>query len=834
MANLFRLPIARNLIVQVYKNQSRNIMTTPARAKKLLESLKDNPYFDKYAAAITRLQETNPEEFVSKIEEQQRKDEDKKERAKAFKNDAAAKPALKPSMQRSQARLSDVMKTELLEDKGKDEITDIWLSYHKERDCISGAMDSERFNAMYEVSMKYPTFILPLPRENGYEFILTQFYGTEVHMTPLLWYQTHQENAPECMTIVHYLEFKDSKNLVLMRGQFDTKSINVQEAQCLANQLQLYYSGEENERFALLKTFNERPDEFKHMDLISQMESVSLFTGIKSENKKSLGFFLKPWMRVQTRLYSSFERMSAYVSTPIFYVNAGPHIGHLYSAAMADAVARYNRMLGRETFFSTGTDEHGNKVRNAAMSRNLSPDNYCYEISQLFRGMCDDFHVEYSKFIRTTDEEHQEGVHKFWTNLHNSGHIYLGKYSGWYCMSDEAFVPSSELEELKKPDGSAIKISSASGNPVEWMEEENYKFRLSSFQDDLRHWLRNEKSVQPAKYHRILSNWVEEGACLEDLSVSRPATRAPWGVKVPNDDSHTVYVWLDALINYLTVLGYPEDNYKKFWPPTVQVIGKDILKFHGVYWPAFLIAAGMEPPRTLLCHSHWTVNNEKMSKSKGNVVAPSKAAETFTPDGLRYFLLREAVPHSDANYSEEKIRKILNAELADTLGNLFSRCMGRAVNPRGVIPEASMSHKDVLGTEEAENLVESLHCLPALAQEAYEAYNFHQVVDAVMGTLRCANKMIEHHKPWALVRLDDDASLDKLEAVLALGLESTRVSALILHPIIPRLTENLLYHLQIPTDSRQWRNTEFSRSGRVTEGFAQKRLNSLIFFKRIK
>ncbi|XP_011298072.1 ATP synthase mitochondrial F1 complex assembly factor 1 [Fopius arisanus] len=286
MANLCRLPSARNLITQILKNQSRNIMTTPARAKKLLESLKDNPYFDKYAPAITRLQQTNPEEFISRIEEQQRKETEKREKAKSFKNDATAKPELHQNMQNRQARLSDVMKTELLQDKGKDEITDIWLSYHKERDCISGVMTPEIFNAMYERAMKYPTFILPLPRENGYEFILTQFCGTEIHMTPVLWYQTHQENAPECMTIVHYLEFKDSKNLVLMRGQFDTKSINVQEAQCLANQLQLYYSGQDDERFHLLKTFNEKPNEFKHMDLISQMESVSLFTEIKSGNKK--------------------------------------------------------------------------------------------------------------------------------------------------------------------------------------------------------------------------------------------------------------------------------------------------------------------------------------------------------------------------------------------------------------------------------------------------------------------------------------------------------------------------------------------------------------------
>uniref|UniRef100_A0A6V7IBZ4 Methionine--tRNA ligase, mitochondrial n=1 Tax=Bracon brevicornis TaxID=1563983 RepID=A0A6V7IBZ4_9HYME len=419
-------------------------------------------------------------------------------------------------------------------------------------------------------------------------------------------------------------------------------------------------------------------------------------------------------------------------------------------------------------------------------------------------------------------------------NLQNAGHLYLDKYSGWYCLSDEAFVPQSELEDVKKSDGSIVKVSTLSGNPVEWMEEENYKFRLSSFQDDLRHWLRDEKTVRPLKYHKILSSWIEDGACLEDLSVSRPASRAPWGIKVPNDDSHTIYVWLDALVNYLTCLGYPSEDYKKFWPPTIQVIGKDILKFHGVYWPAFLIAAGMEPPRTLLCHSHWTVNDEKMSKSKGNVISPSNAAEMFTSHGLRYFLLREAVPHSDANYNEDKIRRILNTELADTLGNLVSRCMGKAVNPRGEIPEPSAAHKHILNSDEAANLIESLENLSSLAQQSYVDFNFHHVVDAVMNTLRCANKMVEHHKPWSLAKESDEEAAKRLEAVLALGLESARIGALILYPIVPGLMSNLLDYLRVPRDSRYWGNTSFCQSGRGHLKNDEEDAEKLIFFKRLR
>ncbi|XP_057336480.1 methionine--tRNA ligase, mitochondrial [Microplitis mediator] len=494
----------------------------------------------------------------------------------------------------------------------------------------------------------------------------------------------------------------------------------------------------------------------------------------------------------------------------------GPHIGHLYTAALADAFNRYNIMLGNQVFLSTGTDEHGTKVRDAAIANNLSPQIYTDKISGLFKDMCDNFDIGYSNFIRTTDIRHHEAVNHFWTTLEDSGHLYLGKYSGWYCISDEAFVPESELEEKKLLNGDTIKVSASSGNKVQWMEEENYKFKLSSMQDDLKYWLKNVKVVQPLKFHKILSCWIEEGSCLEDLSVSRPISRAPWGIKVPNDNSHTIYVWLDALVNYLTSLGYPKNReFAKFWPPTVQVIGKDILKFHGVYWPAFSMAAGLDPPTTLLCHSHWTVDDEKMSKSKGNVVSPSEAAKLFTADGLRYFLLREAVPYSDANYNEEKIRRILNAELADTLGNLVSRCMGKALNPDKIIPEPCKSHSDILNSNEALKLVESLESVTLAAQNHYNDFNLHHVVNVVMQTLFAANKMIDYHKPWALAKETDNLEAQqKLKAVLALGLESARVGSLILMPIIPRLTCHLLDFLNVPSNSRTWNNSKYLNTGR--------------------
>ncbi|XP_034937824.1 methionine--tRNA ligase, mitochondrial-like [Chelonus insularis] len=683
MASFCRL--VRSIRISKVGLTKRSIMTTSTNAKKFLDALKDNPYFDKYAGAIAKLQQTNPEEFLSKIEENEKKkkrvNKNDTPQGKSFSTEFPAKPSLSSSLQTNTARLSDVMKMELLEDKVNKIVFKNWRTF-----C---GVDKVRANI--------------------------------------------------------------------------------------------------NQNFV--------------------------------------------------RNFSDYQRKSVYVTTPIFYVNSGPHIGHLYTAALADTFTRYNFMLGHEVFFITGTDEHGNKVRNAAIKNGVSEKDYCDNISNLFKDMCHEFDIDYSKFIRTTDLDHEKSVHHFWNTLEKNGHIYLGKYSGWYCTEDEAFVPETEIEEKKFENGTSIKISNSSGNTVEWMEEENYKFRLSSFRNDLKYWLKDEKSVQPLKYHKILSSWIEEGSCLQDLSVSRPSFRSPWGIKVPRNDSQTIYVWLDALVNYLTGIGYSSDHkLSKFWPPSLQVIGKDILKFHGVYWPAFLIAANLEPPRTLLCHSHWTVDDKKMSKSKGNVVSPSDAAKIFTRDGLRYFLLREAVPHSDANYNEDKIRVILNTELADTLGNLVSRCMGKAVNPQKIVPEPHIDHINILNSDEAKKLAESLHLLSSTAQHHYEDFNLHRVVDSVMQTLFLANKMIECQKPWVLAKeklSNNQDSSRKLEAALALGLEAARIASLVLLPIIPRLSSELLNFLDVPNSARMWDNCKYLNTGRKNVCENDKQEN-FAFFAKLK
>ncbi|KAJ8687011.1 hypothetical protein QAD02_022805 [Eretmocerus hayati] len=510
--------------------------------------------------------------------------------------------------------------------------------------------------------------------------------------------------------------------------------------------------------------------------------------------------------QIVTRSYTQKEPNYSYITTPIFYVNAAPHIGHLYSAALADCLARYNLLQGRETFFSTGTDEHGNKVQQAAKSFHLPTSEYCGVISQKFLQMCDTFSINYTNFIRTTNSSHHDAVQHFWKILEQNGHIYKGEYAGWYCTSDESFLSDKDLVEKKTPSGEVVRVSAESGHVVEWTEETNFKFRLSKFQDDLKYWLKQEDVVQPSVFHKILSQMIDNEDCLSDLSVSRPRKRSLWGIPTPNDSDQTVYVWLDALVNYLTSLGYPDEKFRKFWPPTVQVIGKDILKFHGVYWPAFLIAAGLEPPRTLFCHSHWTVDGEKMSKSKGNVVSPFDAGELFTEEGLRYFLLRDSVPHNDSNYSTERVLNILNSELADNLGNLVSRCSGKLVNPRGEIPNITeVSHH--LKSEPAESLRKNMESLGSTAKQHYESFYIHHVIDAVMATLKRANVMIDHHKPWELRKRPDDVeAMTELKAVLALALESARISAIVLYPVTPKLSTNLLDFLNVPEDSRSWKD----------------------------
>ncbi|GAB0096481.1 Methionine--tRNA ligase, mitochondrial [Sergentomyia squamirostris] len=528
------------------------------------------------------------------------------------------------------------------------------------------------------------------------------------------------------------------------------------------------------------------------------------------------------------RHLSSLSMKPFFVTTPIFYVNAAPHIGHLYSAVIADAIFRFENLIRPrpDNIFTTGTDEHGTKIQQAAAQNSIPVDDYCTSVSQKYKKLFSEMGVNYTDFIRTTESRHFVAVQKFWGELKFRDLIYTKNYSGWYCVSDETFLTENQLKE----DGKGGKISLESGHPCEWTEELNYMFKLGALQQEVVRWASKEGSVKPKKFQRILLESLEEP--LPDISVSRPTTRVHWAIPVPGDSSQTVYVWLDALVNYLTSSGYP--NSLKSWPPSVQVIGKDILKFHGIYWPAFLIANNMEPPGNLFVHSHWTVDGQKMSKSKHNVVDPSERASAYTAEGLRYFLLREGVAHSDGNYSDVKIFRFLNAELADTLGNLLSRCCAKSLNPQQIWPAFDKSLFDeLLEIDATKKLVDYLEHLPEKSFSAYQDCSFHTVMDSVMSTLHAGNNFFETTRPWELKK-GTAAQKKRLEGILCLTMETLRICGIILQPIIPTMSTLLLDKLAVRPEDRLWDNTVklFWKDG----GKEQENLNegSSVLFRRLQ
>ncbi|CAG2158891.1 unnamed protein product, partial [Oppiella nova] len=464
-----------------------------------------------------------------------------------------------------------------------------------------------------------------------------------------------------------------------------------------------------------------------------------------------------------------------------------PHIGHLYSAIIADTIHRYHRICGKsETIFSTGTDEYGIKC-------------------------CQGF-----REAQTTDELHRRAVQTFWTTLWNNGFIHKSSYEGWYCVSDETFV--TELQVITNADN--VKVSAESGNPVEWSSEDNYIFKLSQFKDQILDWINSGDTVKPSVFATILSHEVEKG--LRDISVSRPKSRLSWGIEVPNDCTQVIYVWFDALINYLTVSGYPSDE-NHVWPPDCQVIGKDILKFHGIYWPAFLMAAGLKPPRSLLCHSHWLKDDIKMSKSRGNVVDPIHCINQYTSDGFRYFLLRQGSLHTDSNFTELKAKQYLNAELADNFGNLLNRCTAKAINKNQIYPNLSLNDFKSIESESFE-LIERIQNLAKNCENHYLSGSFHLVINDIMDCLRLNNIFFNETKPWLLAK--EETEEQKLLSVLYITLEALRVSAILLQPIVPNIANQVLNKLNISPSERNWINAEQTFPSQTIDSQQNKSLSS--------
>jgi methionyl-tRNA synthetase len=477
-----------------------------------------------------------------------------------------------------------------------------------------------------------------------------------------------------------------------------------------------------------------------------------------------------------------------YITTAISYPNGPPHIGHAYEAIATDAIARYHRLAGRDVFFLTGTDEHGLKMAQAARERGIAPAELAMEMSSLFLAMAERLNISCDRFIRTTEPAHHDASRAIWQAMADRGDIYLGRYEGWYSVRDEAFYGEEEIVAAD----SGEKLS-PQGTPVEWTVEESWFFRLSAYQQPLLdHYEAHPGFIRPETRRNEVVRFVDGG--LTDLSISR--TSFDWGVKVPGSADHVMYVWLDALTNYLTGVGYPDtksETYKRFWPADIHIIGKDVVRFHAVYWPAFLLSAGLPLPKQVFGHGFLLHRGEKMSKSLGNVVDPGALAEAFGVDPLRYFLLREVPFGQDGSYSAEAIVTRCNADLANGLGNLAQRSLSMiAKNCGGRVP----AREDY--SAEDEQLLADVEAARAGAEEAMRDLAVHRAIERIWAGVSAANVYFSEQAPWAL-RKTDPARAD---TVLYATAEAVRRLAILCRWIIPSSADRLLDQLAIPAEGR--------------------------------
>jgi len=478
-----------------------------------------------------------------------------------------------------------------------------------------------------------------------------------------------------------------------------------------------------------------------------------------------------------------------YVTTPIYYVNGAPHIGHAYTTISCDVMARFKRLDGFDVFFLTGTDEHGQKVEQAAAAAGQTPQQFTDGTSDLFKSMTARLGISNDDFIRTTEERHKRSCAELWRRLVERGEIYLGGYEGWYAVRDEAFYDEDEL--TTRPDGTRV---APSGAPVEWVVEPSYFFRLSAWQDRLLAFYdANPDFIAPNTRRNEVTSFVKSG--LRDLSVSR--TSFKWGIPVPGDEAHVMYVWLDALTNYITAAGFPDEADPRwgFWPADLHVVGKDILRFHAVYWPAFLMAAGVAPPKRVYAHGWWTVAGEKMSKSLGNVLDPQELAETYGLDSLRYFLLREVPFGNDGTFSRKALVSRLNVELANDLGNLAQRSLSLiARNCEARLPESGPRTED-----DTEILASVAALLPAVRAQM-DRQAFGEALEEIWRVIRAANAYIDRQAPWAL-RKTDPVRMAHVLRVLA---DVIRAVSMLLQPFMPEKTAAMLDQLGVPADARDF------------------------------
>jgi methionyl-tRNA synthetase len=483
-------------------------------------------------------------------------------------------------------------------------------------------------------------------------------------------------------------------------------------------------------------------------------------------------------------------RKSYYITTPIYYVNDVPHIGHAYTTLACDVLARFKRLDGYEVHFLTGTDEHGQKIEKAAAAAGLAPQAFADRVSVSFRKLIETMNYSPDNFIRTTEPRHYRASQALWERLEAAGDIYLGKYAGWYSVRDETYFVEGETEI--GPDGRRRAVST--GAEVDWVEEPSYFFRLSAWAERLLAFYdSNPRFIAPESRRNEVLSFVRGG--LQDLSVSR--TSFSWGVPVPGNTQHVMYVWLDALTNYITECGYPDttDPLWRFWPADLHMVGKDIIRFHCVFWPAFLMAAGVAPPRRVFAHGWWTNEGQKISKSLGNVIDPVELVQTYGLDPVRYFLLREVPFGNDGDFQRRAMVGRLNGDLANAYGNLCQRVLSIvARNCGGRVPE-----KGSLGDADR-HLLDRARALLPTARTELEEQAFHRALGAIWEVIGEANRYVDAQAPWALAKTDPS----RRDTVLWVLAETIRRTTLLVQPFMPGSAARILDQLAVPADRRSF------------------------------